>query len=103
VAAVAAIGIGAAACAATPPPPDEDAYIDAIHTDRFDWLLPERPFIEEGYAACELLRAGHTEDQTTQIMYAQNATTGTEPEAVRERYRQQTVAAHNHLCPGVGA
>lgn len=100
--AIAAIGIGlAAACASEPPPPDEDAYVDELFTSKWDVLLSKKPFIEEGYEACELLRAGHTEDQATDIMWGRDDSPGTVPEMVRERYRKQTVAAHKHLCQGV--
>lgn len=100
--AIAIIGIGlAAACANPPPPPDEDAYVDELFTSKWDVLLPKRPFIDEGYEACELLRAGHTEDQATDIMWSRDDSTGTVPEKVRERLRRQTVAAHKHLCQGV--
>ncbi|NRI68794.1 hypothetical protein FEZ60_25060 [Rhodococcus sp. MS16] len=97
-----------------PPPPDEDAYVDALFTSKWDVLLPKRPFIDEGYEACELLRSGRTEEEAALIMSnrdinASNQSsiraekqgyivTPVEPEAVREKYRQQTVAAHAYLC-----
>lgn len=100
--AIAAIGVGlATACASVPPPPDEDSYVKEVFTSSWDVLLPKRPFIEEGYEACDLLRAGHSEDQTSDIMWGRDDSTGTVPEMVRERYRKQTVAAHKHLCQGV--
>lgn len=82
-----------------PPPPDEDAYVEELFTSKFDVLLPKRPFIEEGYAACELLREGHTEEQAAVIMWQRGKWTSGEPEAIRERLLEQAVAAHKHLCP----
>jgi len=81
------------------PPPDEDAYVEELFTSKFDVLLPKRPFIDEGYAACELLRAGHTEEQTAFVLWSRDDSTGGVQEEVRERYRRQTAAAHRHLCP----
>lgn len=45
------------------PPPDEDAYAAKVCTSKFDVPLPKRPFIEEGCAACELLRQGYSEEE----------------------------------------
>ena len=100
VVAVVIIGIGLFSAFRTPPPPapDEDAYIDALFTSKFDVLLPKRPFIEEGYAACELLRAGHTEEDAAFIMWQRDTSKGTVPEMVRERHQRQTAAAHKYLC-----
>lgn len=99
-ASVVAIVVGSALRSNDPPPPNEDAYVDAIFTTpEFDWLLPKTPFIEQGYAACELLRSGSSEEQATLIMWGRDTTTGGVPEEIRERYRRQTVAAHQHLCP----
>jgi hypothetical protein len=102
VVAVVIIGFGLATAfrEPPPPPPDEDAYVAELFTSKFDVLLPKRPFIEEGYAACELLRAGHTEDEAALIMWERDTSTGGIPEKVRERHQQQTVAAHKYLCPG---
>lgn len=99
---IVAVGIGAAAVFGGDdvPPPDEDAYVEALFTSKWDRLLPKRPFIEQGYAACELLRAGSTEEEATLTMWGRDTSTGTVPEKVRERYARQTVAAHKHLCPG---
>jgi hypothetical protein len=99
-AAVVVICLASVTACNSEPPPDEDAYVDALFTSKWDVLLPKRPFIDEGYAACDLLRQEHTEEQATQIMYERDTSTGTIPEKVLERYRQQTVAAHAHLCPG---
>ncbi|MCH9732788.1 MAG: DUF732 domain-containing protein [Actinomycetia bacterium] len=84
-----------------PPPPDEGAYVAELSTSRFGVLLPKRPFISQGYAACELLRDGHTEEQAARIMWQRDVRGGV-PEGMRERerHRQQTAAAHKHLCPG---
>lgn len=100
--AVVASGIGAAAIFGSEdvPPPDEDAYVEALFTSKWDRLLPKRPFIEQGYEACELLRSGHPEQEATLTMFGRDTSTGTVPEKVRERYERQTVAAHKHLCPG---
>lgn len=100
--AVVAVGIGLAAAFGreTEPPADEDAYIAELFTSKFDSLLPKRPFIEEGYAACDLLRKGHTEEEASNIMWQRDTSGGTDPEMVRDRHQRQTVAAHRHLCPG---
>ncbi|MDX5962271.1 DUF732 domain-containing protein [Rhodococcus opacus] len=102
---VVAVGVGLAGAFGgdgpppPPPPPDEDAYVDALFTSKWDVLLPKRPFIEQGYAACELLRSGHTEEEATLTMWDRHPRTDGIPEEVRKRYRQQTLAAHKHLCP----
>lgn len=97
---MALVVVGSAACASEPQP-DEDAYVDELFTSKFDVLLSKRPFIEEGYAACELLREGHTEEQAADYLWMQDDSVGTVPEKVRERFWRQTVAAHKYLCPGV--
>jgi hypothetical protein len=100
--AVAVVGIGLAAAFArdTEPPPDEDAYVAALFTSPFDVLLPKQPFIDEGYAACELLREGRTEGEAANTLWIRDTSTGGVPEKVKERLLEQTVAAHKYLCPG---
>ncbi|UOG23742.1 DUF732 domain-containing protein (plasmid) [Gordonia amicalis] len=86
------------------PPPDEDAYFDEVFPSKYLSIwLQEEPYVEQGYAACDLLRDGHSEQDVARILGEQYSSEyGIKvPESVREQHERQVVAARKHLCPGV--
>ncbi|MGW8813002.1 DUF732 domain-containing protein [Gordonia terrae] len=86
------------------PPPDEDAYFAAVFPSKYESIwLQEEPFVEEGYAACDLLRDGHSERDVARSLGEKHSSKyGTEVSGpVRERHERQIAAARKHLCPGV--
>lgn len=100
--AVGAIAV-AGAVAMYEPPPDEDAYFDEVFPSKYESIwLPEKPYVEQGYAACDLLRDGHSEqDVARDLGEKYSSKYGKVPESVLERHQRQIAAARKHLCPGV--
>lgn len=86
------------------PPPDEDAYFDEVFPSKYVSIwLQEEPYVEEGYAACDLLRDGHSERDVAWYLgekYSSEYEIEV-PESVREQHQRQIAAARKHLCPGV--
>ncbi|MEO9328929.1 DUF2510 domain-containing protein [Gordonia aurantiaca] len=85
-------------------PPDEDAYFAEVFPSKFEsmWLQEER-YVEQGYAACDLLRDGHSEQDVARYLGEQYSDKyeAEVPRSVREQHQRQIAAARKHLCPGV--
>jgi hypothetical protein len=85
------------------PPPDEDAYFAEVFPSKYESIwLQEEPYVEQGYAACDLLRDGHSEQDVARNL-AENYSReyGKVPRSVLEQHQRQISAARKHLCPGV--
>ena len=64
--------------------------------------LPEKPYVEQGYAACDLLRVGHSEqDVARDLGEKYSSKYGKVPESVLERHQRQI--AGDSLVNGVSA
>ena len=86
------------------PPPDEDAYFNEVFPSKYVSIwLQEEPYVEQGYAACDLLRDGHSELDVARYLgekYSSEYDIEV-PESVRVQHQRQIAAARKHLCPGV--